>query len=133
MRLTLRIVFGICFVLAISVGTAWAALALWYRLPTQELVRGVAAALFVLLGLATIIALGRLRLGSGLAVVMAFVMAFAAVLIWWSTILPADEADWAPDVARQVPLKLHATVASPVSYILSRMTPAPDPSPTSRS
>ena len=96
MRLTLRIVFGICFVLAISVGTAWAALALWYRLPTQELVRGVAAALFVLLGLATIIALGRLRLRSGLAVVMAFVMAFAAVLIWWSTILPADEADWAP-------------------------------------
>ena len=109
MRLTLRIVFGICFVLAISVGTAWAALALWYRLPTQELVRGVAAALFVLLGLATIIALGRLRLRSGLAVVMTF----AAVLIWWSTILPADEADWAPDVARQVPLKLHATVASP--------------------
>ena len=95
--------------------------------------RGVAAALFVLLGLATIIALGRLRLRSGLAVVMAFVMAFAAVLIWWSTILPADEADWAPDVARQVPLKLHATVASPKSYILSRMTPAPDPSPTSRS
>jgi len=103
MRLTLRIVFGICFVLAISVGTAWAALALWYRLPTQELVRGVAAALFVLLGLATIIALfGRLRLRSGLVVVMAFAMAFAVVLIWWSTIRPADEADWAPDVARQV-------------------------------
>jgi hypothetical protein len=99
LRLTLRIACAIILVLAIAAGTAWASLALWYRLPTQEWARGIAAGLFVLLGLATGLALfSRLRLRAGLA----FAAAFLAVLTWWSTIRPADQADWAPDVARQV-------------------------------
>jgi hypothetical protein len=99
LRLTLRIVRAIILVLAVASATAWASLAIWYRLPAQEWTRGAAAGLFVLLGVATVIPLlGRPRLRAGLA----FVVAFAAVLVWWSTIRPPSEADWAPDVSRQV-------------------------------
>lgn len=85
--------------LAIALATLWSALALWYRLPSPEIVRYLAAGSFGLLGLLAIIALfGRWRLRA-LAV---FIIAFGALLFWWSTIQPSRDADWAPDVARQV-------------------------------
>ncbi|MGC1575238.1 MAG: DUF4105 domain-containing protein [Beijerinckiaceae bacterium] len=98
-RLVARIASVAFFVLVISVVTTWASLALWYRLPMPEWARNLAAGLFVLLGLATIIAsFGRARVPTTLA----FAAAIVAVLIWWSTIRPVGQADWAPDVARQV-------------------------------
>jgi hypothetical protein len=90
-----------CFVLSLPIAiiTAWASLALWYRLPVQESIRGLAAGLYILAGLSTIVALfTRLRL---LALV-GFLAAFGAILLWWSTIRPAAHGDWAPSVARQV-------------------------------
>jgi Domain of unknown function (DUF4105) len=94
-----RIVAAIALVLAIAVATAWAALALWFRLPTPELARGLAGGLFVLFGFCTIGALlGRFRLPA----LLTFGAALVAVLFWWSTIKPANVANWAPDVARQV-------------------------------
>ena len=84
---------------AIVVATAWAGLALWYRLPVSELWRGLAVGLLVLLALAAIVALFA---GLRFRVPTAFAGAFGAVLIWWSTIVPPDHANWAPDVARQV-------------------------------
>ena len=80
--------------------TAWAGLAIWYRLPLPETGRAVVAGLFLPFGLATIVALvvGRRPFG----VLAAFVAVFGAVLVWWSTIKPSDHADWAPEVARQV-------------------------------
>lgn len=96
---TLRLIAKAAFVLAIVLASAWAALALWYRPPVSEGLRGAAAALFALLGFAAIVGLfGRFRY----AALGAFAVAFGAVAIWWSTILPRDAADWAPDVARQV-------------------------------
>ena len=85
--------------LLIAVVSAWASLALWYRLPAQELIRGLTASLFILVGLVTIIALYSRFRHPALA---CFVAAFGAVLIWWATIQPNDQANWAPDVARQV-------------------------------
>ena len=78
--------------------SAWSALALWFRLPAPEGVRALAAGLFVVLGLATIAALFLRRSLIGLTV---FALVFGGVLIWWSTIEPPADGDWAPDVARQ--------------------------------
>jgi hypothetical protein len=78
--------------------TAWSAAALWFRLPGPEAARASIAGLFVLLGLWTVAALFTQRRVKGL---IAFALAFGAVLVWWSTIRPPADGDWAPDVARQ--------------------------------
>nr|WP_310422364.1 DUF4105 domain-containing protein [Mycoplana sp. BE70] len=85
--------------LVIALATAWTAPALWYRFPGPEVGRALAAGLFVLLGLASAIGMfGRLRFPA----IMLFVVAFGAVLIWWSSITPPADANWSADVARQV-------------------------------
>ncbi len=77
---------------------AWSALALWFRLPAPEGLRALAACLFVVLGLAAIAAVFLRR---GLAGLTVFALVFGALLVWWSTITPPLDGDWAPDVARQ--------------------------------
>jgi hypothetical protein len=85
--------------LVIAVATAWASLALSYRLPAPASTRQSAAILFALVGISVIVSLvRRLRL----LPIIAFGLIFGAILIWWGTIKPPLEADWAPDVARQV-------------------------------
>ncbi|MBB6412792.1 DUF4105 domain-containing protein [Mesorhizobium sangaii] len=94
-----RISLAIILSLAVALLTAWAGFAMWYRLPVGELGRAAACALFILFGLGTIIALfSRFRIRA----FVFFLAAFAVVLVWWSTIKPLSDADWAPDVARQV-------------------------------
>ncbi len=86
-------------VLFIVVFTAWACLALWYRLPFPELSRLIGACVFALIGIATITCLfGRRKVLAAVG----FAVAAVAVLAWWATIKPPASADWAPDVARQV-------------------------------
>lgn len=99
MRSIARISLAIILSLAIAILTAWAGFAMWYRLPAAEPVRAVASALFILFGLAIVVALfSRFRIRA----FVLFLAAFTAVLVWWSTIKPLGETDWAPDVARQV-------------------------------
>jgi hypothetical protein len=93
--LVLRVIISILVIAPIA---AWCALALWFRLPAPDVVRGVAAAAFALLGLVTIV-IFVFRRSFPAAVV--FALAFAAVLVWWNTIKPPLDGDWAPDVARQ--------------------------------
>jgi hypothetical protein len=95
--LALRIIAAIVVVVPL---TAWSALALWFRLPAPEALRGAAAVLFAVLGLATIVALFMRRSRSLLALAV-FAVAFGGLLAWWSTITPPLDGDWAPDVARQ--------------------------------
>ena len=78
--------------------SAWGALALWFRLPAPEALRAAAAIAFALLGLAAIAALFTRRSLVGIGV---FAAAFCALLVWWNTIRPPLDGDWAPDVARQ--------------------------------
>ena len=93
--LLLRILVSALVVVPVS---AWSALALWFRLPAPEGLRALAACLFALLGLATIAALFLRRSLAGLTV---FALVFGGLLVWWSTITPPLDGDWAPDVARQ--------------------------------
>jgi Domain of unknown function (DUF4105) len=78
--------------------SAWIGLALWFRLPAPEGLRAAAAIVFVILGLATI---GALFLRRALIALVIFALTFAGLLVWWSTIKPPLDGDWAPDVARQ--------------------------------
>ena len=78
--------------------SAWGTLALWFRLPAPEGLRALAAVLFAVLGLATIAALFQRRSLIALAVIA---LVFAGIVVWWRTITPPLDGDWAPDVARQ--------------------------------
>ena len=98
MRRTIWIVSTMALMAVVTVATAWAGFALWFRLPVPTWGRNLACAFFVALGLATIAALfGSMRLRA----LTVFLVAFIALVGWWSTIKPPAHADWAADVARQ--------------------------------
>jgi hypothetical protein len=93
-----RISSAILLALVIALATAWTTLALWYRFPGPEVGRALTAGLATLLGLACAVAMfGRLRFRA----IVLFTVAFGGVLIWWHSITPPADADWAPSVARQ--------------------------------
>lgn len=99
MRRLISIVLIFAVALIVAFATAWAALALWYRLPLPELGRAAAAGVFALFGLLTVVSLAsRLRIKA----ILSFAVVFALVLVWWSTIKPEANAAWSADVARQV-------------------------------
>lgn len=85
--------------LTILATTGWGALALWFRGPGAAAVALIGV--WTLLGLIATTALfaGPLR-GARAPLLLAFWIAFAALVGWWLTIRPAAERDWAPDVAR---------------------------------
>ena len=91
-------ILGICMSLIVAPLSAWAAAALWFRLPAPDWAKAVACGLVALGGLATIVALLTAARWRALS---AFALAFAGVIIWWSTIRPPADGDWASDVARQ--------------------------------
>ena len=98
MRRFLWAVWTLALALTVALITLWASLALWYRVPFAEAIRGLAAGVFALGGLATLVALfTRFRR----PVLIAFLAAFVLMLSWWSTIHPRADGDWSPDVAQQ--------------------------------
>ena len=86
---------------------AWATLALWYRLPAPEWARGAAAGVFAAVALVAVIALFTRRRWIALGV---FVLAFGATVVWWSTIEPPANGDWAADVERQTTGRLDGDI-----------------------
>ncbi len=61
--------------------------------------RAIVAVLFALFGVITVVALFT---GWRIKAALAFAIVLLLVLGWWSTIEPPANAQWAPDVARQV-------------------------------
>ena len=99
LRRLIRILLITLLAFVIAFMTVWAALALWYRFPAPKPWPIFAAFAFALIGFATIIALYRRFRFTKL---VPFCLAFAGLMVWWSMIEPSREAQWAPDVARQV-------------------------------
>ncbi len=92
--------------LIVALSAGWACLALWFRLPGAEGLRLAAAMLWVLLALGCCVALfmpAPLR-WRGLA---GYLLLFGALGLWWLSIRPSAERDWAPEVARLVSGERH--------------------------
>lgn len=93
--------------LTIALVAAWGALALWYK--TSRGVRGIGAALWTAFGVACIGALWCGRLGTGVA---AFALGHGLLLIWWKSLRPASDRDWADDVAQTVGGRIDGSVVT---------------------
>ena len=135
----LRTLWGCVSVLLIAPVVAWAAMALWFRLPAPEWAKVAAASALALIAIATVVAFFTRRRWAALLV---FGLAFGGVVIWWNTVQPAADGDWAPDVARQTTGTLNGDILtlsdvrdfdwrtdddfterwSPRSYDLSKLT-----------
>ncbi|MEM1429271.1 MAG: DUF4105 domain-containing protein [Pseudomonadota bacterium] len=85
--------------LAVALVAAWGSLALWFKLPGPEAVRYAIAGAFALLGARALVALCR---PAPARWTLTFGAACAALLLWWATLEPPRDGDWAPEVARQV-------------------------------
>lgn len=83
--------------LLIAVATLWSVPALYYFDLRSGLLRAILAAAFAILGCAVLIALSLPRWRTRALTI--FVLTFAALLAWWSTIAPSNSRDWKPSVA----------------------------------
>jgi hypothetical protein len=77
-----------------AAGIAWSMLALWFDGPSSRLAAGTLA---IAVAVGSVFLAARLRpLRRGL---MAAIVPVVAVGLWWGTIAPSNDRDWAPDVA----------------------------------
>ncbi len=77
----------------------WGALALWFRAPFEPLLRTALSGLWAAVMLGVVVGLFSGRRWKAVAVMA---VAVAALLAWWSTLLPSNEGDWAPGLERTV-------------------------------
>jgi hypothetical protein len=76
--------------------SAWTAAALWFQAPAGPQARRLLIGLWLLFSLVAAVGLWR---GHGAAALLAFGLAYAAVLLWWHTLEPSNDRQWADDVA----------------------------------
>jgi hypothetical protein len=93
-----RVLGGVVLALAVAAVGLWGMLALHYSDLSPAWLRGTVTAGFGLLALLTLGAIVvRRRRGTALAVLG---VAFVALLLYWRSIAPSNDRDWAPEVAR---------------------------------
>ena len=83
--------------LTVALVAAWGVLALRYKAPRGAGIIG--AALWTALGVACIGAFWCGHLGTGVAI---FALAHGLLLIWWKSLRPSNDREWADDVAQTV-------------------------------
>lgn len=92
-----KIAISILAALVVVPTALWGILALWYQVPAGEPLRVACSGLWALLSAGVLAAC--LRSGKSW-LLAAYALAFGVLLAWWSTILPSNDRQWAPDVAR---------------------------------
>jgi len=85
--------------LIVAVSGAWGALALWYQVPAGVVTRSASAIAWAVMTLTVLVLMWSRRGGVS---ALAYLLAFAVLLAWWSTIAPSNHRDWSDDVARMV-------------------------------
>lgn len=83
---------------------AWAALALWYRLPGGKAARTLGSVAWVVFVLAIATLVVRQPGWKPLGV---YAAAYALLLLWWAGIAPSGRRDWRDDVARLLSGTVH--------------------------
>jgi len=91
--------FASIFLATLLVGSSaiWGALALWYQAPGGQALKTLCVLLWAAFSLTILVALWQGRTAIGL---LAFALAFSALLIWWQRIEPTNDRIWADDVSR---------------------------------
>ena len=91
--------FSATLLVTLVVGSSaiWGGCALWYQVPGGQALKTLSVFLWAALSLALLFALWQGRTAVGL---MAFAVAFGALLIWWQRIVPTNDQIWADDVAQ---------------------------------
>ncbi len=79
------------------VSGAWGALALWYQLPGGAVTRTFGSAVWVVVVVALVVSTISRRSWLFPGIYLAL---YALLLLWWSTIAPSNQRDWADDVSR---------------------------------
>jgi Domain of unknown function (DUF4105) len=93
----LRLTGTLLATLLIGLPALWAAFAIWYQAPGGQPSKLGLALVWAAFSAAALVALWQGRTGLSL---LAFALAFGAVLFWWHRIAPSNDRMWANDVAR---------------------------------
>jgi len=81
----------------VGLPTVWGAFALWYQIPGGHLLKSLSIVLWIAFSLAMILLMWQGRIAVGL---LLFILGFAGMLLWWSSITPSNEGLWTDDVLR---------------------------------
>ncbi|MCB5188302.1 DUF4105 domain-containing protein [Methylobacillus caricis] len=92
----LRLSSRVLFCLALLLSTAWGAFALYYQFPFSQALKILAAAAW--LGVAGASLLAGRRYGATRGSLL-YIAALALLLSWWHSLAPSNEREWADDVA----------------------------------
>ena len=93
----LRFTATLLATIVVGSSAIWGACALWYQAPGGQVSKTFSALLWLCFSLSLMFALWQGRAVLGL---LAFAVAFGALLLWWQRIAPSNDRVWADDVAQ---------------------------------
>jgi Domain of unknown function (DUF4105) len=94
---SLRTAAAVLSTLIIVFPAFWGGFALWYQIPGGQILKALCVVLWGAFSFAMLVALWQGRITPG---VIAFAVAFAGLLLWWTRLPPTNDHDWADDVAQ---------------------------------
>jgi hypothetical protein len=93
----LRIMATSLATFVVTISALWGAFALWYQAPGGQTLKALSVLLWLGFNLTLLIGLWQERAAISL---LAFLVAFGVLLIWWQRIPPSNDRIWADDVAQ---------------------------------